>query len=131
MYLDITLEEERKLESLVSNCDLTLEEAMQVIFDDREVDNTSDKEGNIGALSKEQEKAIKQYKNTTGKVSGKQTNRKANADKLHIMELLQDTFYKAGISYNVENEERLLTINYKNTEYKITLSKVTKKKEGK
>lgn len=130
MYLDITLEEEQKLDKLVENCDLSISEALEVIYADREVDNTGDTAGNIGTLTKEQEKTIKQYKNDAEKIRGKQTKRKPNDDKRFLISLLAEVFNNQGIDCTVDHPERIILINYNNTEYKVTLGKVTKKKEG-
>lgn len=117
-------EEENKIENLIDKLECSYMEAKDILQWDKEVDKTADtKEGNKGVLPKEKQKDIKQYKNTKKGATGKQSNRKADNDKLYIMEIIEKAMQENGIKYEIENKERILVLELNGAKFSVTLAK--------
>lgn len=110
----------KQVEKLMRTLDLTEEEALQVIADDKAID----KGEKLFELSAEQQKAAKQYTRADSKP---QTNpakkeKKVDADKAEIMQTIGDAL--CGLVDNVETRtnDRELVFHYNGKKYKIVLS---------
>lgn len=120
-------DKEELIETMVNNLDISQKEALELIEYDKMVDKTPDnKQALEYDLTIEQQKEIKQYKNTKKGATGKQTNRKANDDKLYLMEVLENALRTAGIEIEIENKERIIMLEYHGNKYSVTLAQKRK-----
>lgn len=118
---------EEIIENMIDKLEISIEEANELYEYDKQVDKTPDnKQALEYDLTVEQVKDIKKYKNTKKGATGKQANRKANNDKLFIMEVLQKALQDNGIAFEIENKERILLAEYNGNKYSITLAQKRK-----
>ena len=120
-------DKEELIEKMIENLDISYKEALELVEYDKQVDKTPDnKQALEYDLTKEQQKAIKSYKNTAKGATGKQTNRKANNDKLYIMEVLENALKAEGVEIEIENKERIIMLEYNGNKYSVTLAQKRK-----
>lgn len=120
-------DKEELIEKMVNNLDISQKEALELIEYDKQVEKTPDnKQALEYDLTKEQQKAIKSYKNTAKGATGKQTNRKVNNDKLYIMEVLENALKAEGVEIEIENKERIIMLEYNGNKYSVTLAQKRK-----
>lgn len=116
-----------EIEKLMKNLDLSYEEAKQLLEDDKAVDKMSSAEVNAD-LTAEQKKVIKQSCGTgTKKVAPngktKTVERKANQDKLDLIETLTKALAESGCEeIEITNAEREFSFHFNEVKYKIVMS---------
>lgn len=113
---------EKQIEKLMKNLDLTREEAIQVIEDDKRID----KGEKLFSLTAEQEKASKKARSTGTKqpttYKFNKRVRKADNDKQHLINLLTEIIEKEGCEVEITNKEREFLFIYNEKKYKVVLS---------
>ena len=115
--------DEKQIQKLMTTLDLTREEAIQLIADDKEIDRGA----KMFELSAEQEKASKKARQTTGKVEKKaptKREKKSDNEKLILMNAFNEVLEQMEEVANIEklNEERETTFTFNGRKFKITLS---------
>lgn len=121
------MDNDELIEKMIDNLEISQQEALELIEYDKLVDKTPDnKQALPYDLTKEQQKEIKQYKNTAKGATGKQSNRKANNDKLYLMELLENALKAEGVKIEIENKERIIMLEYNGNKYSVTLAQKRK-----
>lgn len=114
----------KRVENLMKALDITEEEALQVIEDDKKID----KGEKLFELSAEQEKASKKArqadrKPTVYKFDTSKRKRPENVGKRTLIETLQKAVEEIGAdNVEVQNVEREFTFSVDGTKYKIVLS---------
>jgi hypothetical protein len=110
------------IEKYMRTLDLTREQAVQLIQDDKQIDKGKD----LFPLTKDQEKASKQARITTGAEQRKPTERvkKVDDDKLFLMNLLNKVLQENASVSNFEsvNNERETIFCFNDRKFKIVLS---------
>ena len=111
----------KKIAKLMKNLDITEEEAMQLIEDDKRIDRGE----NLFELSDEQKAIAKKASQADrAPIEGKiKREHKENADKQTLINSMGEFFASIGGSdVCVLNKEREMTFVYNNVKYKIVLS---------
>ena len=114
---------EQKIQHLMHKLNISREEALQLISDDKAIDQGA----NLFPLTKEQEKASKKARSagrapTIYKFDNKKP-RKPNEDKRNLINALNDTIRGlADAPSEVVNPEREILFQYNGAKYKIVLS---------
>lgn len=114
---------EAQIQKLMKNLDLTREEAMQVIEDDKKID----KGEKLFSLSPEQEKASKKARLTGTKqptaYQFSKRERKADNDKQHLISLLIEALQDNDCQMiEITNKEREFLFMFNEKKYKVVLS---------
>ena len=113
---------EKQIEKMMKNLDLTREEAIQLIEDDKRID----KGEKLFSLTKEQEKASKEARSTGTKqptaYKFNKRERKADNDKQHLIHLLTGALENEGCEVEITNKEREFLFMYNDKKYKVVLS---------
>lgn len=114
---------EKQIEKMMKNLDLTREEAIQLIEDDKRID----KGEKLFSLTKEQEKASKEARSTGTKAPTaykfNKRERKADNDKQHLIHLLTGVLENEGCEITeITNKEREFLFMYNDKKYKVVLS---------
>lgn len=114
---------EKLIQSHCEKLGITREEAIQLIEDDKAID----KGAKMFELSKEQEKASKKARQTTGKVEKKaptKREKKSDNEKLILMSAFNEMLEQMEEVSNLEklNKERETTFTFNGRKFKITLS---------
>ena len=112
---------EKLIQHHMEKLDISREEAIQLIADDKKIDQGE----KLFELTPEQKKASKQARITTGKVEKKapvKRERKADDDKAQLIGLLMGALNSVTTDFEVLNPEREFTFNFNNRKFKITLS---------
>ena len=110
------------IEKYMKALDITKEQAVQLIQDDKQIDQGKD----LFPLTKDQEKASKQARITTGTEQRKPTERakKIDNDKVFLMNLLNKAIQENISVSNFEsvNNERETIFYFNDRKFKIVLS---------
>lgn len=108
------------VEKLMKKLGCTEAEALEII----EADKAIDKGANLFELTAEQEKASKQARQADSKPRSKPTARekKVDADKLEIIQCIDDALCDLVDNVEVVNPERELLFWFNERKYKIVLS---------
>lgn len=114
--------DEERIEKLMKNLDISREEALQVLEDDKKID----KGEKLFNLTKEQEKASKQARSTGTKAPTafkfETRQRKADNDKQALICLVEEVLKTNAENVEVTNKEREILFTYNDKKYKIVLS---------
>lgn len=123
---------EERISKLMEKLDLTREEAIQLINDDKEVDRMTKMSDINSDMSEEQKKAQKKAKNVARGVSEKPTakrEKKVDDVKKKIIDALVDVLKigrEIGTDFEILNDEREFTFFVNGEKYKVVLSKPRK-----
>lgn len=121
--------DEKRIELFMKNLDLTYDEAVSLLKDDKQVDRmTSAKQWNEG-LTNEQKKVIKQSKNVSKGGTGKQLNprvRKVDEDKKLLIAEIANFLQTLGAEVKIENDQKIIRLVFNERKFKVDLS-ATKK----
>lgn len=114
---------EERISKLMKNLDLTREEAIQLIEDDKKID----KGEKLFSLTPEQEKASKKARSTGTKqptvYKFTKREKKANDNKRHLISLLVETLQNNDCEIiKITNEEREFSFMFNDKRYKVVLS---------
>ena len=111
-----------QVKTLMENLDVSEEEALQIIEDDKAID----KGAKLFELSDEQKASVKKACRADRKHNSTPTKRekKEDTDKLHLMKIIQTAISSDSDATNFEfiNQERECVFHYKDKKYKIVLS---------
>ena len=110
-----------EIEKLMKTLDLTREEAIQLVKDDKAID----KGAKMFELTEEQTKASKkarQAQRTPTVYQFKPRERKPDADKSFLLNILFSAILPICDSYKITNGEREFLFTYNGKKYKIVLS---------
>lgn len=114
---------EDRILQLMATLDLTREEAIELLEDDKKIDHN---ERMPFDLTKEQEKNVKKLKNVARTVDayGKARTRtvKEDTDKLFLIKQIADTLSPLTEILTVDNPQREINFKYNNRKFKIILS---------
>lgn len=112
---------EKQIEKLMKSLDISREEAIQLIEDDKAID----KGEKLFELSPELEKGAKKARQASRKPSETPTKRekKPKPEKAEICSAMMNGLQQLGInSFDIVNEEREFVFVKDNTKYKVVLS---------
>ena len=113
---------EEKIQKLMKSLEITREEALELIEDDRKID----KGEKLFEQSAEQKKATKKYTSVAKAVNayGKTVTRtrKADDDKRYLINALAESLAQLEINHDVTNIEREINLIYNDRKFKIVLS---------
>lgn len=120
---------EEQIQLFMKKLDLTREEAIQLIADDKALNKADCK---LGLLTTEQEKVSKSMRKSSTKPKSdevvnaygkKQTRvKKTNQEKAELINILTEALAAIGAEISIDNPERLFDFNYNGTHYRITMS---------
>lgn len=120
---------EEQIKLFMEKLDLTREEAIQLIADDKALNKSDCK---LGLLTTEQEKVSKSMRKSSTKPKtdevvnayGKKQTRvkKTNQEKAELINILTEALAAKGARISVDNPERLFDFYYNDTHYRITMS---------
>lgn len=110
----------KKVEKLMRALDISEEEALQLIADDKAID----KGEKLFELSAEQQKAAKQYTRADSKPQTNPAKRekKVDADKVEIMQTIDDALCSLVDNVEERTNDRELIFFYNDKKYKLVLS---------
>lgn len=116
----MTKKDAEKVSKLMKNLNLTEEEAIQVLNDDKEIDKGKD----LFPLTPEQKKAEKAARITTAKATkNNQTReRKQDNDKRYLINIIAEGLRQMDIDPSITNDEREMIFSYNGKKYKLVLS---------
>lgn len=114
---------EEMIVKMMKNLDLTRDEAIELINEDKEIDRMTSMKSINSDLTDEQKKASKQARGVARKPSTKKSVRekKVDNDKLAIMEKISNALDNAT-DVNIINAEREMEFFVNGKKYKIVLS---------
>lgn len=120
--------DEQKIAEMMELLDLTREEAIDLINEDKEIDRMTVKEAESD-LTAEQKKAIKKVKGGAKSVKavnayGKTVTRERKADetKRELVKLLQESLKNIAENLEITNIERQIDFTVKGRKFRIVLS---------
>jgi hypothetical protein len=125
---------EKQIEKLMKTLDISREEAIELINEDKEIDRKKDSQVDDD-LSAEQKKAKKKYTNVKRGVNayGKKTERvlKPDENKRFIISTIAKALEECGMAINIEitNPQKLIEFSIESEDFKIDLIRKRKKKE--
>lgn len=117
---------EKQIQKMMKNLDLTREEAIKLLQEDKEINRMTSAKQWESDLTESQKQVSKQArglgtKTTTGKKINRQV--KVDTEKRELIELLAATLKTAKAEeIEIENPQKVITFNYKNRKFKIDLS---------
>lgn len=119
-----------KVDDIVDKCGCSIEEAIQMLADDKAIDQGQRMEFD---LSPEEEKAIKKaYVNSTEKTLKKPRNRKEDAVKrafiAEIAQFMVENWEKNIKDVSIINPERIISFGFGDEKYEIIIQKKNKSK---
>jgi len=120
-----------KVRLLMKNLDISEEEALQLIADDKEIDSMTSQKEIDADLTEEQRKVKKESTITTSQIkTATKRNHvpKPNLEKEFIISELEKCLNTLGTNINVLNKAREISFDYGNDNYKITLTTTRKAK---
>lgn len=122
---------EKRIEKMMKNLDISREEAIQLIADDEAVDKMT-KASDINAdLTEEQKAVIKEARKADRKPTVYNFNkrtRKADNEKAELVEMLAEALKGFGVlDLEIVNAEKLITFAVGGNNYKLDLIKQRKK----
>lgn len=111
-----------QVKHLMKTLDLTEEEALELIEDDKRIDRGE----KLFELTEEQKASVKKVCRADRKPNSTPTKRekKVDNDKLHLMKIIQTAigYNPKTTSFEFTNEERECVFHYNGKKYKIVLS---------
>lgn len=125
---------EEQILKMMKTLDISREEAIDLINEDREIDRKKDSQVDDD-LSEEQKKAKKKYTNVKRGVNayGKKTERvlKPDENKRFIISTIAKALEECGMAINIEitNPQKLIEFSIESEDFKIDLIRKRKKKE--
>ena len=125
---------EEQILKMMKTLDITREEAIDLINEDREIDRKKDSQVDDD-LSAEQKKAKKKYTNVKRGVNayGKKTERviKPDENKRLIINIIAKALEESGIAVNVNitNPQKYISFSIESEDFEIDLKRKRKKKE--
>ena len=112
---------EEKIAKLMKNLDISREEALEIIEDDKAIDRGA----KMFELDPELEKGAKKARQAERKVSTApvKRERKAKPEKAEICSAMMDGLKSLGVDeFTVNNPEREFVFTHNGTKYKVTLA---------
>lgn len=125
---------EEQILKMMKTLDISREEAIELINEDKEIDRKKDSQVDDD-LSAEQKKAKKKYTNVKRGVNayGKKTERmlKPDENKRFIISTIAKALEECGMAINIEitNPQKLIEFSIESEDFKIDLIRKRKKKE--
>lgn len=125
---------EKQIEKLMKTLDITREEAIELINEDKEIDRKSFSQIDDD-LTEEQKQAKKKYTNVKRGVNayGKKTERviKPDENKRMIINIIAKTLEESGFALNVNitNPQKYISFSIESEDFEIDLKRKRKKKE--
>ncbi len=119
---------EKQIENMMRSLHCTREEAIEVIKDDEAIDKGAE----LFELSDEQKKVAKQMTSAGGSKhkERKPRERKVDADKLDLIQLLDDALCDFADNVEERKNESEIAFTYNGNKYSVRLIKHRKPKEG-
>ena len=111
---------EEKIQKLMKSLNISREEAMQVIEDDKAIDRGE----KLYELPKELQAGAKKARQADRKKSDTpvKRERKSDNDKAELVAVIAEAVKTAGAEINVTNAEREIELRYNDRKFKIVLS---------
>ena len=125
---------EKQIEKLMKTLDITRDEAIELINEDKEIDRKKDSQVDDD-LSAEQKKAKKKYTNVKRGVNayGKKTERvlKPDENKRLIISTIAKALEESGyaVNVNITNPQKYISFSIESEDFEIDLKRKRKKKE--
>lgn len=125
---------EKQIEKLMKTLDITRDEAIELINEDKEIDRKKDSQVDDD-LSAEQKKAKKKYTNVKRGVNayGKKTERvlKPDENKRLIISTIAKALEEGGyaVNVNITNPQKYISFSIESEDFEIDLKRKRKKKE--
>ena len=115
---------EKQIAKLMKSLDISREEAIALIEEDKEVDRMTSAKQWESDLTAEQKKNSKQARASGKTTIGQKVVREPKVDneKRELITLLAETLQGKADSIEVENPQKIITFTYKNRKFKIDLS---------
>lgn len=115
----MTTADKARIQKLMKTLDITEEEAIQLMKDDREIDRGARK----FELDPELEKGAKKARQADRKPTTTKREKKPKPEKAEICSAIMDGLRELGVGdFNISNPEREFTFIHNGTKYKVTLA---------